>query len=100
MLDGDRFRADCEKAAQEISDGLIGRDPAAASRARKWGDLGAEAIDAKDADRAIRYLLALVGNLADQNAINTQAIIVSSTRWILVPLWISSLTLLWMALNL
>lgn len=97
MLNGDRFRADCEKAIQEISKGLVGRDPAAASRAGKWATLGAEAIDDKDADRATRYLLALIGNLSDQNAINTQAIIQSCARWVLVPLWVAALALIWIA---
>jgi hypothetical protein len=99
MLDGNRFRADCEKAVQEINEGLVGRDPAAASRASKWAQLGAEAIDDNNADRATRYLLALIGNLSDQNVINTQAVIQSCTRWILIPLWVSALALLWIALN-
>lgn len=98
MLNGDRFRADCELAAQQIHAGRIGTGaPAAARRASKWADFGAEAIDDGDANKATRYLLALIGNLSDQHSINTQAIIRSSTRWILVPLWIAALALMGIA---
>ena len=100
MFNGVRYRAECEKAVREINLGLVtGADPAAASRASIWAEVGAEAIDDNDADKATRYLLAMMAHLSDQNAINTQGIISRYARRILLPLWVSALALLWIALT-
>lgn len=96
MFDGERFRAECEEAVHNITSYGTG-DPAAASRAKKWAGHGAALIDDQNAGRATRYLLALIGNLADQNALNTQRAIIVCTRRLLVPLWVAAAALLWIA---
>lgn len=98
MLDGTHFRVDSEEAAEKI-DTFGTAHPKAAKRARLWAERGSELIDDSNHERAIRYLLALIGSLSDQNAINTQATIAYWARLILVPLWIIAATLLWLAIR-
>ena len=98
MLDGAHFRREAMDAAEKLE--MRGtHDPATVSRARLWADHGAELIDEQDSERATRYLLALIGTLSDQNAINTQNAIGVCTRRLLVPLWIMALTLAWLVIR-
>ena len=99
MYDGEQFRTECLRGAESIDAGKTVADPTAAARARKWAETGSALIDHSESDRAVRYLLATIGNLADQNAVNTQAVMVASTRRLLIPAWIASVALVWIALR-
>ncbi len=96
MFDGERFQRECEEAAELIEARRTG-DPVAANRARHWASTGACLIDDPDEGRALRYLLATHASLTDQGFVNTQAVIWRATGVLSVPLWISALSLLWMA---
>lgn len=101
MLNGERFRAELEAAAHDMAMGKRGSlmgEPNA-ERARLWANLGAEAIDDSDADRAIRFLLAATVNLLEQHMLIMQNIVWKSAGRILVPAWLSAVALLWIALK-
>lgn len=98
-FDGLRFREKCEGAAEALERDSK-RDPSAANRARIWAEEGGYLIDNEDFSKSIRYLLATIGNLADQNAVNTQAALKSAARKILVPLWASAALLAYIAYRL
>jgi len=105
MLNGERFRAELEKAARDMAAGQYGGlvDRANAQRALLWADVGAEAIDDSDTGRATRFLLATIVNLLDQHMMFMHNFIWKCTNRILVPLlvplWISALALLLIALK-
>ena len=97
MYDGEHFRLECLRSAQSTDDGIVQADPIAADRARKWGGVGGDLIDHEDAEVATRYLLATIGNIMDQNAVNTQLVVATWWRRALLPLWLSAGALLWIA---
>jgi hypothetical protein len=106
MISGEQFRTELESDADLMASGRLGdlMGEPNARRARLWAKVGAEAIDDPDADKAIRYLLAATVNLIEQHAITMQSVIndhVRRTRKsLLVPLWISTVALVWIALKL
>ena len=99
MYNGEKFRRDCLGGAEEIETGVKVADPVAAKRAKLWAEMGAELIDDEDPQRAIRYLLATIGNLADQNAVNTQLAAAMCTWRLVIPAWLTAVALIWIAVR-
>ena len=102
MLNGERFRAELQRSADDIRTGRVPIDLKCAERALIWKEIGGEAIDQNDT-QAMCFLLAAIGNLLDQHMIIVQGAISINLqkriRLILVPLWISALALLLIALK-